>query len=167
MPHERHRLVAVSARASFLADARRNSGTVSEVVAEVRRILLDAEGYLADAARVEGATEEFHLHRAIAWASIAAGRRYIERGTGAGPEPLAELIAGWVARRAGREAAAESLRVAVAAAEGTPGDAELEKDLVTFVCDYFDGSMSNRRFGHLLNNPTEPIRTASNRSAGG
>ena len=119
-------------------------------MAEVERILLDARDCLV---------QETDLNQAVARATMDASTRYIDRGTGEGQEPLAKLIAGWLARRANKETAAESLRAAIAAVERDAEAGELSMDLSAFVSTYLDGSMSNRRFGHLLNNPTEPIRT--------
>jgi hypothetical protein len=132
----------------FLVEARRNGGSPSEVVVEVERILVDGRDYLA---------QEIDLYRAMARATIDADRRYVARGTGEGPEPLAGHIALWLARRANRGSAVASLNAAVAAVDGD-AEAELSADLSAFVSTYFDGSMSNRKFEHLLNNPTDPVR---------
>jgi hypothetical protein len=100
-----------------------------------------------------------HLSQALAQANSDADRRFIARGSGAGPEPLAELIAGWIAHRADMPTAGESLSAAVQAVRADD-DSELSRDLRTFIESYFDGSMSHTAFNRCLNNPLRPLSGA-------
>jgi hypothetical protein len=128
--------------------------TPDQVRAEVERILLAASDYLA--------AGPMDLDRALACAQMDASGRFIDRGSGAGAEPFATLIAGWVARRADMRTPEESLTAAVRAVRASD-EGELARDLRAFIDGYFDGSLSNQTFLRCLNDPRRPISVATRR----
>lgn len=88
------------------------SPSISGAEGELRVVLAAAETYLDE--------RPDDLWRAIARACIEADGRFINRGDGVGPEPLAELLAHWIAERAKQPTPPLSIRRALRATEETP-----------------------------------------------